>query len=126
MFVERQVVTITVDASGAGTGFTAAVTGFVRAIRYVPDGSTPYDTNAIVTVTGETTGIAIVTITHIGTTAIDLYPRAALVSVANAAALFAAGGTALVDLIPVAGERIKIGLAQAGNATTGAFYVSIG
>jgi hypothetical protein len=125
MYVERQEVSITVDASGNGTGYTPIVTGLVRAIRYVPDGTSPYATGVDVTVTGETSGIAIVTITNAGTAAVDVYPRAAVATTANAAALYAAGGVAVLDLIPIAGERIKIALAQGGNATTGKFHLFI-
>jgi hypothetical protein len=126
MFLERHEVAITVDASGNGTGFTPIVTGHVRAIRYVPDGTAPYATGVDAIITGETSGLAILTLTNIGTGALDWYPRAATVTVANAANLYAAGGTAVVDRIPVAGERIKIALAQGGVSTTGKFHVFIG
>jgi hypothetical protein len=123
--IDRYVVSLPVNASGAGTGFTPVVDGCVRAIRYVPDGSTPYDTNAIVTITGEASGIAIVTITHVGTSAVDIYPRAAVASVADASALYAAGGTAVTDLIPVA-ERIQIAITAGGVSMTGVFHVYVG
>jgi hypothetical protein len=126
MQVDRFEVSITVDASGNGTGFTPIVTGRVLAIRYVPDGSTPYATGVDAIITGETSGLAILTITNIGTVALDFYPRAATASVANAANLYAAAGTAVTDRIPVAGERIKIALAQGGVSTTGKFHVWVG
>ena len=126
MYLERFEVGITVDASGNGTGFTPIVTGHVEAIRYVPDASSPYATGVDVTVTGETSGLPILTITDAGTVALSIYPRAAVVTVANAAALYAAGGVAVLDKIPVAGERIKIALAQGGVSTTGKFHVFIG
>jgi hypothetical protein len=126
MFLERFEVSITVDASGNGSGFTPIATGHIEAIRYVPDASSPYATGVDVTVTGETSGIAIVTVTNAGTVAIDVYPRAAVASIANAAALFAAGGTAVLDKIPIAGERIKIALSQGGVSTTGKFHVFVG
>ncbi len=127
MFVKRYEVAVGVDASGNGVGFTEeAIRGFVRAIRYVPDGTNPYDTGADVTVTGEVSGIAITTITNIGTSAVDVYPRAATASVVNAAALYAAGGAAVNDLIPVADERIKVSIAQGGNTKTGTFHLYVG
>src|SRR3954471_6173529 len=103
MYIERHEVSITVDASGNGTGLTPIVSGLIRAIRYVPDGSTPYATGVDVTVTGAVSGIAITTITNAGTSAIDVYPRAATAGITNAAALYASGGTGVFDLIPVAG-----------------------
>jgi hypothetical protein len=126
MYLERHEVAITVDASGNGTGYTPSVTGLVQAIRYVPDVGAPYATGVDVTITGEVSGLPILTITDAGTLALSIYPRAAVVTVANAAALYAAGGVAVLDKIPVANERIKIALAQAGNATTGKFHVYVG
>lgn len=126
MYAERHEVSITVDASGNGTGYTPIVSGYVHAIRYVPDGTSPYATGVDVTVTGDVSGVPVVTVTDAGTSALSLYPRAATASVANAASLYAAGGTAVTDRIMLAGERIKIVLAQAGNATTGKFHVYVG
>jgi hypothetical protein len=126
MQLERFEVAIAVDASGNGTGFTPIATGSVQAIRYVPDASTPYATGVDITVTAEVSGLPIVTITDAGTVALQVYPRAAVVSVANAAALYAAGGTAITDKIPIAGERIKIAVAQGGVSTSGKFHVYVG
>lgn len=126
MYCERHEVDITVNASGAGTGYTPVVSGHVLAIRYVPDGTAPYDTGFDATITCDVSGLPILTVTNGGTSALNLFPRAATVSTANAAALYAAGGTAVNDRIPVAAERIKIVLAQAGNTTTGRFHVYVG
>jgi hypothetical protein len=126
VYLERHEVSITVSAGGAGTGYTQVVHGVVHAIRYVPDGSSPYDTGFDATITCDVSGLPIITVTNGGTAALSLYPRAATVSVANAAALYAGGGTAVNDKIPVAGEKIKIVIADGGNATTGKFHVYVG
>lgn len=127
MQLERLEVAITVDGSGNGTGFTPApVAGHVLAIRYVPDGTSPYATGTVVTITAEVSGQPVLTVNPLGTIAAQYYPRVAVVSPANAADLFAAGGTAVVDRIPVAGERIKIALTSAGVTTTGKFHVYVG
>jgi len=126
MYGERHEVAITVDASGNGVGFTPVVSGQVQAIRYVPDAGTPYATGVDVTITGEVSGLPILTVTDLGVSATQFYPRAAVVTVVNAAALYAAGGVGVLDKIPVAGERIKIALAQGGVSTTGKFHVYVG
>ena len=126
MYIERHAVTIAVDASGDGTGYTPVVSGFVQAIRYVPDATVPYDTGVDITVTGEASGIPVVTVTNAGASALNLYPRAATAGITNTAALYAAGGSGVLDLIPVAGERIKIVLAQGGASKTGIFHVYVG
>lgn len=125
MYIQREVVDITTDGAGAGTGYSGVVTGRVLAIRYVADGSTPYDNTVDFTITAETSGLAIVTVTNESGSA-TYYPRAATVSTANAAALYAAAGTAVNDRIPVAQERVKIAVAQGGATKTGRFHVYLG
>lgn len=120
--ITRHSVTLTSAADGSATGYIGPVTGFIHALRYVPHGSTPLDTNADVTITAEVTGAAILTITNIGTSALNLYPRAATASVANAAALYAATFP-VNDRIPVCEERIKFVVAQGADTKTGTFYV---
>lgn len=119
----REVVTVTVDASGNATAYTGQVTGFVRAIRYVTDGTSPLDTGGDVTITADASGLPILTITNIGTSAASYAPQQAVVSVANAAALYAAAGTAVTAPIPVSAERIKLVVAQGGDAKTGVFHI---
>src|SRR3970040_59161 len=114
MYVERHEVSIAVNASGDATGYAPGVSGGVLPIRYVPDGTAPYDTGFDAVVTCDVSGLPILTVTNGGTAALSFYPRAATVSVANAAALYAAAGTAVNDLIPVAAERVKIVIAQGG------------
>lgn len=122
MFVERHEVAITVDASGDGTGYTPVVSGLVRAIRYVKNN---YANGIDFTITCDVSGQAILTGTDVNASATS-YPRAATASVANAAALYAGGGAAVNDLIPVAAERIKIVVAQGGVSTSGTFHVYVG
>ena len=126
MACERIEVSITANGSGDGTGFAnpTIAGGYLQAIRYVPDGSLPYATGVDFTITGETSGIAILTVTNAGTAALDFFPRAATQTIANAAALYAAGGTAVNDRIPV-GERVKIVVAQAGANNVGKFHVFV-
>jgi hypothetical protein len=126
MFCERHTVDITVNSSGDGTGYTPLIVGArVLDIQYVPDGSTPYDNTVDVTITGETTGKAILTKSNVAA-AFTATPRGATHDVTGAASLYAAGGAAVNDQIPIALERIKILLAQGGNAKTGRFYVTVG
>lgn len=119
--------TLAVNASGAATVYSAdAVHGEVRQIRYVPDGSTPLDTGADLTITAEGSGLVIATLTDIGTSAVQWAPRQAVHSVAGAAALYAAAGTAVTDRIGIVGERIKVVVAQGGVSKTGTLYIWVG
>lgn len=123
-YVRREVVDVTTDASGDGTGYTGVVDGLIHAIRYVADGTSPYANTADFTVTTEASGQAVLTATNVAASA-TYQPWAATVDVTNAAALYAAGGTAVNDRLPVGAERIKIVVAQGGASATGRFHVYI-
>jgi hypothetical protein len=57
MDIERHELTLTTDSSGDATGDTGQVTGRVLQVRYVPHATTPLDTNADLTITGEASGV---------------------------------------------------------------------
>jgi len=116
-------VAITTAADGSATGYTPPVSGLVRAISYVPHATTPLDTGADIVVSGNTSGIAILTKANIGLAAVQWHPRAPTVAVADGAALvYIASGQAVCDLIPVADEAIKIVVANGDAAKSGTFY----
>lgn len=112
-------VEITTDAAGAATVYTMPAKGFIEHLRYTPDGSVPLDTSADLTITGDSSGVAIATLSDIGTSAFTRAIRQATHGADGAAALYAAGGAGVLDKIALAGERIKIIVAQGGNAKKG-------
>jgi len=127
MFIDRQVLTLTVNASGAATVYTALpVTGRVLQLVYVPDGTNPLDTGADLTITGEDSGVAIATLTDSGTSAFTKVPRQATHGVTGSAALYAAAGQGVLEPVIVAGERIKVVVAQGGVSKTGTLHVYLG
>lgn len=117
----REVVTVTTAADGSATAYTGYVSGLVRAVRYV---KTDFDNGSTITITADASGQAILTWTSQNASDTS-YPYAAQNSVADAAALYASGGTAVNVPIPVANERIKIVVASGGNAKTGTFHVYV-
>ena len=124
--VKSYAVAITTTSGGAATGYTPVVSGLIRSIAYVPDGTNPLDTGADIVVTGNTSGMAILTKANIGTSAVQWHPRAGTAAVADGSALlYAAAGQAVCDLIPVGNEAVKIVVAQGGNALSGTFYVFV-
>lgn len=122
--MDRETVTITTDASGDATSRTKPMCGLLQSIRYVAHGSTPFAAGVDFTITDDFTGAAILTVTDESGSA-TYYPRAAQVTVANAAALYAAAGQAVLDKIPILGQ-IKIVVAQGGNAKIGTFHIYVG
>lgn len=125
MHVDLHTLDLTVNASGDATVYTPAIAGRVLQIRYKPHASTPLDTNADLTITGETTGLEIATLSNIGTSAFTKVPRHTTHGITGTALVYA--GTDPVAEPPyVAGERIKVVVAQGGNAKIGTLYLLIG
>lgn len=125
MSVKRYPVTITTATGGAGTGYTSGdVRGVIDSIQYVPHGTTPYANTVDVTITAEDTGTPILAVINV-LAAFTYRPRAAGHDTSGAALLYAAGGTAVTVPIAVVGERVKIVLAQGGDAKVGTFYVTV-
>lgn len=122
MWVERQTVTVTVDALGDGTGYTAPVTGRVLQVRYV---KTDFANGVDFTITAEATGETIWAEENVNASATRA-PRQATHDTAGVAALYAAGGQAVREPIVLANDRVKIGVAQGGVSTSGTFHVLIG
>ena len=125
MYAERKTVTITTNGSGVATGYIEGLVGRLQTIRYVPDGTKPYAATVDVTITVDQTGQAILAVSDVSG-AFTYAPRQPTHTTAGAAALFAGSGTAVNDhIVLAAGDRIKIVLAQGGDATVGAFHAVV-
>ena len=120
-YVQRYVVTLTTNSSGAATGYTPTVTGQISAIHYV---KTDFANGVDFTVTAEATGEAIWSATDANASTV-VAPRQASHSTAGAAALYAGGGSAVLVPIHVANDRVKIVIAQGGDTKTGTFHVVV-
>lgn len=117
-FINRQSVAVTTDGSGNFTGYSAAVQGVCWSVTYVPAASNALDTGADITITEEDTGKPIITITNIGTSTVEKFPRAATCDTSGVAIT---GG---VDLIPVFG-RIKVVVANGASTKSGTLYFNL-
>ena len=122
--MKRYKMTVPVDASGNATAYSPRLSGLLYAIHYVPDGTIPYDNTADFTITSEATGQSLVSRTNVSA-AFVANPRVATADAAGTAALFASGGTAVQDKIALANDRVKIAIAQGGNAKTGVFHILV-
>lgn len=121
MYAERHAVSLTTDASGDVTGYTPVVSGRVLAVQYVKN---DFDNGADFAITGETSGLAILTLTDQNSSA-TFYPRAGVCGPTGTALTY--DGTRTVnEPVVVAGERVKVVVAQGGNAKSGTVYVVIG
>jgi hypothetical protein len=118
----RLSVTVTTAADGSATAYSEAIhSGLLSQIRYV---KTDFDNGSTFTITAEATGETLWTETGVNASATRA-PRQATHSTAGAAALYAAGGSAVNDMIALAEDRIKIVIASGGNVKTGVFHFLI-
>lgn len=121
MKVRRFTLPMTVDASGAGTFYTPPVYGEIISFRYVKEN---FVDGIDFVCTMEKSGETLWAEDSVNVSA-TRYPRAATQSTTGAASLYAAGGTDVNDRICIAGERIKVVVDGAGNATSGTLHVTI-
>lgn len=121
MAIRRFVVTVVTASDGSATAYTPYLSGYINAIEYV---KTDYADGVDFTITAEATGETIWTEANVNAAKVCL-PRAATHSTAGVAALYASGGTAVLERIALGRDRVKIVLAQGGATKTGAFHVIV-
>jgi hypothetical protein len=126
MKIERYSVSVTTAADGSATAYSPTITGAISSIAYVADGTNPYAATVDFAITIEATGQGLWTqadITASGTRA----PRQPVHEQDGTDRFFQGTSSehTVCDLICVADDRIKIVLAQGGNAKTGRFIVTV-
>lgn len=118
-YVERHTVAVTTESGGTATAYSPVVTGKISSIRYVKGN---FDNGVDFTITAEATGETIWTQADVNASA-TVAPRQATHTTAGAAAVYASGGEGVLDKIALANDRVKIVIAQGGNATSGTFHI---
>jgi hypothetical protein len=120
-------VAITTAADGSATARTGkSVNGRVLEVRYDRG---DIATGADFTITGNTSGKAVLTITNGGTADISWQPRQVIHPVANTgagSALTYDGTNEIYEPIWLSDEEIKVVVAQGGNATSGTLTFIVG
>lgn len=119
--MRRHRVTVTTAADGTVTAYSPRLSGEIMQIEYV---KTDYADGVDFTITGEATGIGLWTESNVNASTVRA-PRQASHSQVGAALLFASGGTNVPVPIALANDRVKIVLAQGGNAKVGDFYILV-
>lgn len=121
MTTRRQIVTVITASDGSATQYSPVVSGRLTAIHYV---KTDYANTVDFTITSEAVGETLWAESNVSASA-TRRPRAATHATDGTAALYAAGGTAVQDLIRLSRDRVKIVLAQGGDTKTGVFHIVI-
>ncbi len=121
MTIRRFNVPVTTAADGSATVYSPYVSGYISSIQYVKSN---FADGVDFTITSENTGQTLWTQSDVNAAAI-VAPRQPTHSTAGVASLYASSGTAVGDRIALGRDRVKIVIAQGGNATTGAFNIVV-
>lgn len=116
--MRRISVEITTAADGSATAYSSRVSGKVHAIVYE---KADFVDGVDFVVTAEKTAEQIWAESNVNAAA-SRYPRAATHTTAGVAALYAAGGVAVLDKPAIANDRFKVVIAQGGNAKSGTLH----
>jgi hypothetical protein len=126
MKVERYSVSVTTAADGSATAYSPTITGAISSIAYVADGTNPYAATVDFTITVEATGQGLWTQSDISASGTRA-PRQPT-HAQDGSERFYTGSNAshsVPDLICLADDRVKIVLAQGGNAKVGQFIITV-
>lgn len=123
MAIRKFTVDVT-TVTATGEALSAWLSGYIESVQYVKDGSNAYSDGVDATITSDVTGAAIVTLTDMNASTI-VRPRAATHTTAGVAAVFASGGTGVLDRVALSRDRIKVAIAQGGNGKTGRFIFTV-
>lgn len=116
--VQRETVIVTTDASGNATAYSGAIMGKIEAIHYVKG---DFADGVDFTITGEKFAEGIWAQSDVNASA-SKWPRLACHDLVGVAAT-TDGTRALRDKIALANDRVKIAIAQGGNAKSGTFHI---
>lgn len=119
--MRRYKVSITTAADGSATAYTPRIAGKIHSVQYV---KTDFADGVDFTITAEATGESILAKSDVNASAV-FYPRAPTHSQVGAALLYAAAGSPVNDKIALASDRVKIVVAQGGNAKSGVIHVLV-
>lgn len=120
--MRRFKVTVTTASDGTATAYSPRLSGELDSIQYI---KTDFANGVDFTITDEATGESLWTGTDVNASTV-VRPRAPVHDQVGAARLFASGGTAVASKIAMASTRIKIVIAQGGNAKSGTFHFLVG
>lgn len=120
--MRRHIVPVTTDASGDATAYSTWISGQIMSISYV---KTDFADGVDFAITIDGTGEGLWTEENVNAST-RRYPRGATHTTAGVAALYAADGLPVLDRIAIARDRVKIVVANGGNAKSGAFHIVVG
>lgn len=124
MTIQLVSVNILTDPSGDFSSRTPKVSGRFVQWRYVPDDSDPLATGGDLDIVGAQTGVELVDVDSIGTSAITRAPRQATHDVDGTASLYADAGEPVEGYIFV-NEPLTVTVANGGDTLAGTLFLWI-
>ena len=125
MPMKRLTVAVTTAADGTAVAYSPRISGEIHQIEYVKDGgANPFAAGVDFVITGEKTGVPLWSQNDVNASAV-VAPRQPTHSQAGVSSLYAAGGTAVQARVAIANDRVRIAIAQGGNAKVGAFHILV-
>lgn len=121
MTMRRFSVSVTTASDGSATAYSPYLSGYIHSIQYV---KTDFADGVDFTITADATGQTLWTQSDVNA-AVTKFPREGTTTTAGVASLYASGGTAVNDRVALGRDRVKIVIAQGGNAKTGAFNILV-
>lgn len=119
-YIQRETVEILTLTTGVGTGYTPSLNGKIKSIQYVKD---DYASNSTFTITGNKTGLAILTESGINASATRA-PRMPVHEQDGTAKTYDQTQP-VSDHICISNEKIKIVVSAGGSEKNGIFYVTL-
>lgn len=121
MTIRKFTVPVVTAADGSATVYSPYLSGYIQTINYR---KTDFADGVDFTITADATGETLWAEANVNA-AIAKAPRQPTHSQAGVAALYAAGGVAVNDRIALGRDRVKIVIAQGGDAKSGAFDIIV-
>lgn len=122
--MRRMTKEVTTDGSGDVTVLFPKISGKIHQIEYVADGVAAFANTADITITGNATGVPILSQSNVSAGFVKA-PRQATHGADGAASLYAGSGTPVQDRIAIANDQVKVVVAQGGAAKKGKFHILV-
>lgn len=117
--IRRYTVPVVTASDGTATAYSPPLSGYIVQIQYV---KTDFADGVDFTITAEATAQTLWAESDVNAAKV-CFPRQATHTTAGVAALYASGGTAVLDKIALSRDRVKIAIAQGGNVKSGSFFI---
>jgi hypothetical protein len=122
-YYQHEDIVVTTAADGTATAYSASTyNGNIQCVDYI---KTDFANGVDFTVTTEVTEHTVWTGTDVNASA-EMRPRSAVHDTTGAVLQHGSSSPVVTDYIPMVNERLKIVIAQGGNAKTGTFRLIVG